>query len=68
MNDWYPFDYDNPLACARPSHGTLVWINDEFYNGVTIGVWDGRRWETADGSSDISVSHWMPIDMPDSPK
>lgn len=61
---WIPYDYveDSPL----PKPGELVWINDEFYYGVTVGYWDGW-WRVYSGSDDVSISHWMPLTPPASP-
>lgn len=67
MADWIPYDYEDKKANPLPKSGELVWIHDEFYEGVTIGVWNGW-WESAAGSDDISVTHWTPLTKPEPPK
>jgi hypothetical protein len=40
----------------RPTPGQVVevwWVN-----GVILGVWDGVKWKTVDGSVLDGVSHW----------
>jgi hypothetical protein len=46
-----------------------VWINEEYYHGVTFGYYDGGGWWcTYWGSDDCHVSHWAPIEKPDAPE
>lgn len=61
---WKPFDYENKKATAPPA-GELVWIVEEYYfEGVTVGYFDGYTMRTWTGSDDCSVTYWAPIEFP----
>lgn len=63
---WIPYDHENRDANPLPTRGDLVWIYDEYYQGATIGYWDGW-WSDSYGSDDVGVSHWMPLEYPKEP-
>jgi hypothetical protein len=63
---WRPFDYDNRRETG-PESDKLVWINEVYYHGVTVGVFDGFTFRTWWGSDDCAVSHWAPIVWPEPP-
>lgn len=65
---WTPFDPDDRFVNPLPAPGELVWVYEEFYEGVTVGEWVGGWWETSEHKDDVSVTHWMPMARPDGPK
>lgn len=67
--DWQAVDDDREVETAPPRelHNELVWINEEFYHGLTMGYFDGFTWRTFAGSDDVSVTHWARIDYPPPP-
>lgn len=64
---WTPFDYENETANPLPPIGEPVWVNEKFYEGVTIGYWADGWWETPEHKDDVWVSHWMPLTKPEPP-
>jgi hypothetical protein len=61
--DWMPYDHDDKGGTA-PDVETLVWINERFYHGVTLGYFDGFTFRIWSGSDDCLVSHWAPLVRP----
>ena len=64
---WIPYDYENKKECSTPEPHTLVWIFEEFYDGVTLGYMIYNSWHNWQGNDDVSVSHWMPLEYPEDP-
>lgn len=64
--EWRAFDYEDEDTTAPPKElrGELVWIHEEYYDGVTFGFYEYDKWHTWTGSDDCSVSHWAPIEYP----
>jgi hypothetical protein len=63
---WTPYDNDARDANPLPKPYVEVWVFDEFYEGVTIGMWCGKWWETY-ATRNWTVTHWQPITKPDPP-
>lgn len=63
---WIPYNHEDKAEFPLPKTGELVWINDEYYAGVTVGFWDGY-WHNYAGSDDVGVTHWMPLVVPNGP-
>lgn len=65
--EWHEFDYENKAATKPPSD-ELVWIVEQFYyEGVTLGYFDGFTFRLWHGSDDCSVTHWAPLEYPEWP-
>jgi hypothetical protein len=64
--EWRPFSYDDKAA-TKPADSALVWVMEEFYEGVTVGYFDGFTFRVWSGSDDCSVTHWAPITYPGAP-
>jgi hypothetical protein len=66
-SEWKPFDYGNKSQTAPPG-GEVVFVFDEYYDGVTLGLFDGFTMRTLPGGSDdCHVTHWATIEYPDAP-
>ena len=66
--NWQAFDYDDKTTAPPGSVGPLVWIHEEYYEGVTVGYFDGFTFRTWNGSDDCHVTHWAPIEYPEAPE
>ena len=64
---WVKFDYTHKNETA-PQDDSLVWINETFYDGVTIGYFDGFTFRVWTGSDDCNISHWAKIEYRIAPK
>lgn len=66
--DWRPYGRERKTETTPDAHYDLVWINEAFYHGVTMGYFDGFTWCTFAGSDDCHVTHWAPIEYPEPPE
>lgn len=63
--DWIPYDYEQPDASQQlPAVDQLVWVFDTYYEGLTLGRWNGRGWRGVNQGDDIGVVAWMPLQWP----
>lgn len=67
MNEWHSFNYEDKKSTAPPID-ELVWIMEEYYDGVTIGYFDGFTMRTWSGSDDCYVTHWATLEKPQPPE
>jgi hypothetical protein len=67
---WTPYDHNNQHANPLPAVHELVWIWEDFYEHGPIPGWGFRygsghwTWRRFDGSDDIGVRGWCPIEQP----
>lgn len=57
----------NHSHSVRPKVGEPIWVFDEYYSGVTVGMFDGRGFCTLATSDDCLVTHWAPMEYPSAP-
>ena len=64
---WHPFDYEDRVGTAPPIED-FVWVYDRYYEGVTLGYWNGYEMCTLANKDDCSISHWMHLTRPAAPR
>lgn len=62
--DWTPFDHEHWSANPLPEPDEMVWVFDAYYEGITLGWWNGTGWRGVDQGDDIGVMAWMPLQRP----
>ncbi|WP_433352370.1 DUF551 domain-containing protein [Microtetraspora malaysiensis] len=64
---WNRYDQRDRDNTAPPERQP-VFVYEEYDEGVTIGYFNGETMCLWNGSDDCSITHWMPIPLPDPPE
>jgi hypothetical protein len=65
-SSWRRYDQHDRAKTAPPK-GELVWVYEEYEEGVTIGFFNGDTMCLWNGRDDYSITHWMHLPAPEPP-